>query len=81
MKSDAVLSSVPLLWMENEATSAGLRLQSRTCQRARGLREGGDVPKLSSSPVQRLLDLPFVQRASFNLGSTRYVHLFCSNIF
>ncbi|KAJ7359604.1 hypothetical protein DFH08DRAFT_686024 [Mycena albidolilacea] len=81
MESDAVLSSVPLLWMENEATSAGLRLQSRTCQRARELREAGDVPKLSSSPVQRLSDLPFVQRASFNLGSTRYVHLFCLNIF
>ncbi|KAJ7104622.1 hypothetical protein C8R44DRAFT_858766 [Mycena epipterygia] len=60
---DLNLSSVPLLWMENEATSAGLRLDPRL--------EGGvwDIEDLREDPVHESLTGPW--RALEHLPLTR----------
>ncbi|KAJ6487760.1 hypothetical protein C8R45DRAFT_1213793 [Mycena sanguinolenta] len=89
LKSDAVLSSVSLLWMENEAASAGLRLRSRTCGGKwlkEELRVAWDLQKPSSRPLRqdteqppsthgrRLLDFSFIKPALSKFGGTWTPH-------
>ncbi|KAF8162430.1 hypothetical protein K438DRAFT_1618280, partial [Mycena galopus ATCC 62051] len=85
-KSNAVLSSVPLLWMENEAASAGLRLRSRKSggkwmkeelREAWGVREPSlsplrDSQKPSSRPLRRWLDFSSIKPAWDNFRATWY---------
>ncbi|KAF8135290.1 hypothetical protein K438DRAFT_1640204, partial [Mycena galopus ATCC 62051] len=85
-KSNAVLSSVPLLWMENEAASAGLRLRSRKSggkwmkeelREAWGVREPSlsplrDSQKPSSRPLRRWLDFSSIKPAWDNFSATWY---------
>ncbi|KAJ7146823.1 hypothetical protein C8R44DRAFT_598936 [Mycena epipterygia] len=73
---DLNLSSIPLLWMENEATSAGLRLRPRTTGGAwnvEDLRTKDDVHESLTGAWRALEYLPLT-RLSFNTAHavTRY---------
>ncbi|KAJ7666030.1 hypothetical protein DFH06DRAFT_984888 [Mycena polygramma] len=58
------LCSVPLLWMENEATSAGLRLQSR---------KFGDEEEPRDTPKQDFGSFLSKKFSAYTFSATRYV--------
>ncbi|KAJ7146836.1 hypothetical protein C8R44DRAFT_600241, partial [Mycena epipterygia] len=69
---DLNLSSIPLLWMENEATTAGLRLRPRTTGGAwnvEDLRTKDDVHESLTGAWRTLEYLPLT-RLSFNTAHT-----------